>query len=402
MNMNPCSCVLPLRHEIMMVKDLVTNLRNADGGLKQSFVNFPNDHYSQQQPLPQPPIVPLLHHDGRTVGGIATSSSPSLPRMPQPLPPPPKPKRKPWTIIEHKLFLEGIAKYGKGEWRKISRNILPSRTPSQIASHAQKYFDRQTMPASKKKRKSIHDMTLSSPPLVLPPDWDFDTHHQQQEEQHQQQGLQHDWDVIPWDVATEQQQEEQQQGLQLKLIPSEWDVATHQQQHQMQAQPVTNLNPSTSSDMPQQQMDACGSGLSDINKEEESKLMDYLNSMPLLLEDIQLENIPPNDHLGDNQHSLLHSNSPLTTTTPTINNNTLPQQQMEDSLSPSPNWDLFNDADFPNMADFDSDNDDLSNFFDFIFPLLLHHSNNPPNQTITKTISFILLFFYSFIFDGMM
>ncbi|KAK7257122.1 hypothetical protein RIF29_30857 [Crotalaria pallida] len=137
----------------------------------------------------------------------------------------------------------------------------------------------------------------------------------------------------------------------------------------MQAQPLTDLNPSTSDFLPQQQMDACGSGISDINKEEESKLMDYLNSMPPLLNNEQLQDIPPNDHLGDDQHLLLHSNSPLTTTPPpTSNNNTLPQQQMEDSLSPSPNWDLLNDADFPNMADFDSDNDDLSNFFDFDLP----------------------------------
>ncbi|KAK9285554.1 hypothetical protein L1049_024749 [Liquidambar formosana] len=51
-------------------------------------------------------------------------------------------KKKPlfWTQEEHKNFLEGLDKYGKGDWRSISRNCVPSRTPTQVASHAQKYF----------------------------------------------------------------------------------------------------------------------------------------------------------------------------------------------------------------------------------------------------------------------
>jgi SHAQKYF class myb-like DNA-binding protein len=38
------------------------------------------------------------------------------------------------------LFLNGLKKYGKGDWRSISRNCVVTRTPSQVASHAQKYF----------------------------------------------------------------------------------------------------------------------------------------------------------------------------------------------------------------------------------------------------------------------
>jgi hypothetical protein len=35
-------------------------------------------------------------------------------------------------------------KYGRGDRRNISRNYVTSRTPTQVASHAQKYFIRLT------------------------------------------------------------------------------------------------------------------------------------------------------------------------------------------------------------------------------------------------------------------
>ncbi|KAL5818937.1 hypothetical protein ACOSQ4_022779 [Xanthoceras sorbifolium] len=47
-----------------------------------------------------------------------------------------------WSQEEHKLFLMGLEKYGKGNWRSISRNFVVTRTPAQVASHAQKYFIR--------------------------------------------------------------------------------------------------------------------------------------------------------------------------------------------------------------------------------------------------------------------
>ncbi|OIV99577.1 hypothetical protein TanjilG_17387 [Lupinus angustifolius] len=104
--------------------------------------SFINPYESIAAPLPPPPL------------------SPPLQPPPLPLPPPPprlvqSHKRTLWSEEEHNLFIDGLRQYGRGKWKSISTNVLPSKTPSQIASHAQKYFLRQA--ASEKKRRSIHD-----------------------------------------------------------------------------------------------------------------------------------------------------------------------------------------------------------------------------------------------------
>ncbi|EMS64444.1 Transcription factor MYB1R1 [Triticum urartu] len=55
------------------------------------------------------------------------------------------------------LFLLGLKTYGKGDWRNISRNFVRTRTPTQVASHAQKYFIR--LSSGTARRSSIHDIT---------------------------------------------------------------------------------------------------------------------------------------------------------------------------------------------------------------------------------------------------
>lgn len=53
----------------------------------------------------------------------------------------------------------GLQKHGKGDWRNISRNFVITKTPTQVASHAQKYFLRLNSGDKDKRRPSIHDIT---------------------------------------------------------------------------------------------------------------------------------------------------------------------------------------------------------------------------------------------------
>lgn len=83
---------------------------------------------------------------------------------------PPNVRRNcPWTEAEHRLFLLGLEEYGRGNWRDIAAHYVSTRTPTQVASHAQKYFLREGLPASRreKRRPSIHDIrSAAEAPLM--------------------------------------------------------------------------------------------------------------------------------------------------------------------------------------------------------------------------------------------
>ncbi len=78
----------------------------------------------------------------------------------------------PWSEEEHQRFLLGLRHYGRGEWRLIAKHYIKTRSPGQVASHAQKYFKRiepcADPDALAKRRWSIHDMVGCCHSPVIP------------------------------------------------------------------------------------------------------------------------------------------------------------------------------------------------------------------------------------------
>ncbi|CAN1285978.1 Transcription factor MYBS3 [Linum perenne] len=122
-------------------------VRLTDGSIIKKSASMGNlsVHYhssSAASPNPDSPVSDHARDSGRLADGLNFDVDPGVP----------------WTEEEHRLFLIGLQKLGKGDWRGIARNYVVSRTPTQVASHAQKYFIRQSNATRRKRRSSLFDM----------------------------------------------------------------------------------------------------------------------------------------------------------------------------------------------------------------------------------------------------
>ncbi|KAH6797234.1 Duplicated homeodomain-like superfamily protein [Perilla frutescens var. hirtella] len=163
-SMVPSKSIQELKHHYqLLVEDVAAieagnvplpNYKNTTAAAASSLISTTTykDHFHHKdKPFSNSTFSPAVSHDSVSVtakGGGASSRSDQERR-----------KGIPWTEEEHRLFLLGLDKFGKGDWRSISRNFVISRTPTQVASHAQKYFIRLNSMNRDRRRSSIHDIT---------------------------------------------------------------------------------------------------------------------------------------------------------------------------------------------------------------------------------------------------
>jgi SHAQKYF class myb-like DNA-binding protein len=134
-------------------------VRLTDGVMRKSVSMGNLSHYASPNNPPSPPSHSEsgAAGDGYVSDGLVQTSNNTRERK----------KGVPWTEEEHRLFLLGLQKLGKGDWRGISRNFVQTRTPTQVASHAQKYFIRQSNMNKRKRRSSLFDIVSEAGPAPI-------------------------------------------------------------------------------------------------------------------------------------------------------------------------------------------------------------------------------------------
>ncbi|KAL9270811.1 Transcription factor MYB1R1-like protein [Drosera capensis] len=104
------------------------------------------------------------HNDGEAVPAVAAASgyASADEDVPQRSNNRERKRGIPWSEEEHTRFLVGLKKLGKGDWRGIAKNFVLTRTPTQVASHAQKYYIRRSNVSRRRRRSSLFDITTDS------------------------------------------------------------------------------------------------------------------------------------------------------------------------------------------------------------------------------------------------
>lgn len=97
-------------------------------------------------------------YNTRSPGGSDTTVNVTEPKVP-----PKQQYKHGWSKEEHYLFLAGLTQHGRGSWKQIA-SVVKTRTPTQVQSHAQKFFQRQKQ--ADKNKRSIHDLSLDSPEMI--------------------------------------------------------------------------------------------------------------------------------------------------------------------------------------------------------------------------------------------